>query len=135
MQQLAHTGTHNGHDGFAALGQSLGEFADDRIVSHGHDGRKVQDLAQLAGTLFGQPRSAVDTGAGLTLTWGRTRLGLPVERWQILAAMARAWEAAGDDDAAQPAREQALAIVRGLAATLTDEADRKIFLNGAAGLI
>src|SRR5579859_1713099 len=75
VQQFAHAGTHNRHLGFAAFCQPFGKGVDDRVVAHGHNRRKVQDMAQLTGALLGQPRLAMDTGARLALARVEPGLG------------------------------------------------------------
>ena len=50
---------------------------------------------------------------------GADRLGHPPTRWRAHAALARALEAAGDDEAAAEATRMAVAIIRDLVATLS----------------
>jgi DNA-binding SARP family transcriptional activator/tetratricopeptide (TPR) repeat protein len=57
-------------------------------------------------------------------------LGLPGERWQIQATLARVFEAEGEPTQAQTAFGEAATIIRGLAAGIGDQALRTIFLAG-----
>ncbi len=57
-------------------------------------------------------------------------LGLPAEQWQILAALGRLYEAAGDPAQARTARASAARIIQELAQGIKDEALRSRFLAG-----
>src|SRR5256886_1269219 len=57
-------------------------------------------------------------------------LGLPGERWQIQAALARVYEAEGDPVQARTAFGEAARIIQGLAEGIRDEALRSRFLAG-----
>jgi hypothetical protein len=57
-------------------------------------------------------------------------LGLPAEHWQIQAALATLFEAAGDSAQARTARASAARIIQELAQGIKDEALRARFLAG-----
>lgn len=59
------------------------------------------------------------------------RIGLPGERWQILADLSKLYRTQGDDDRAHDARVRATETVRELAAGIADEAMRAAFLEAA----
>jgi tetratricopeptide (TPR) repeat protein len=102
----------------------------------GDNPRAGLDYARATATVLsfqGQPAQAVEVLQRAERS--AASLDLPGEHWQILAALARALEGAGDTSAAREARDQARTVVNGLAATLGDETARQTFLNGANGQI